>query len=77
MESFQVGGISLFRESFSSDTDKCTSDSVISPKFLFMLLYIVGSMTIYYSFFFTNSCSKCEMLSNDSSFKILQDITSM
>lgn len=51
MESFQVGGISLFRESFSSDIDKCTSDSVISPKFLFMLLYIVGSMTIYYSFF--------------------------
>lgn len=50
MEPFQVGGISLFRESLSSDIDKCTSDSVISPKFFFMLLYIVGSMTIYYSF---------------------------
>lgn len=52
MESFQVEGISLFRESFSSDIDKCTSDSVISPKFLFMLLYVVGSMTIYYRFFY-------------------------
>lgn len=72
MKSFQVGGISLFRESLSSDIDKCTSDSIISPKFFFMLLYIVGSI------FFTCSCSKrCAMLSNDSSFKILQDITSM
>lgn len=44
MEPFQVGGISLFRESLSSDIDKCTSDSIISPKFFFMLLYIVGSI---------------------------------
>lgn len=35
MESFQVGGISLFRESLSSDIDKCTSDSVISPPIFF------------------------------------------
>lgn len=47
MEPFQVGGISLFRESFSSDIDKCTSDSIISPKFFFMFLYIIGSIFFY------------------------------
>lgn len=35
MEPYQVGGISLFRESLSSDIDKCTSDSIIFPKFFF------------------------------------------
>lgn len=39
MEPFQVGGISLFRESLSSDIDKCTSDSVISPKIFYVTLH--------------------------------------
>lgn len=77
MESFQVGGISLFRESLSSDIDKCTSDSVISPKFFYMLLYIVGRMTIYYSFLLIVAPKDVKCAPNDSSFKILQDITSM
>lgn len=74
MEPYQVGGISLFRESLSSDIDKCTSDSIIPvfPKFFFMFLYIIGSI------FFTCSCSKrCAMLSNDSSLKVLHDIISI
>lgn len=71
MESFQVGGISLFRESLSSDIDKCTSDSVISPHFFYVTLHCR-------QYFFTCSCSKrCAMLSNDSSFKILHDIISI